>query len=108
MFIVYRYIVSIYHHRDIHACHGYVCLLIYCVYIVARYKIPTALFGSHIRSSTILSAIESIQGDIMEIPEACGLHASPEVIIHNIISTSINTTTYISYIFNSFIYLTIH
>ena len=50
-----------------------------CFCLTAKYKLPQALFGSHIRASTVLSAMESIAADTLEIPEACGIHSSLEV-----------------------------
>ena len=44
-----------------------------------KYKLPPALFSSHVRLNNLWSALEGISGEGLEIPEACGLHPSPEV-----------------------------
>ena len=40
---------------------------------------PSALFSSHVRLNNLWSALEGISGEGLEVPEACGLHPSPEV-----------------------------
>lgn len=44
-----------------------------------KYKLPSALFSSHVRLNNLWSALEGISGEGLEVPEACGLHPSPEV-----------------------------
>ncbi|XP_068697910.1 dynein axonemal heavy chain 8-like [Montipora foliosa] len=43
-----------------------------------KYKLPSALFSSHVRINNLWSALEGFPGEGLEIPEACGLHPSPE------------------------------
>ena len=44
-----------------------------------KYKLPSALFSSHVKLNNIWSALEGFPGEGLEVPEACGLHPSPEV-----------------------------
>jgi len=44
-----------------------------------KYKLPSALFSSHVRLNNLWSALEGFPGEGLEVPEACGLHPSPEV-----------------------------
>ncbi|KAK3735811.1 hypothetical protein QZH41_019912, partial [Actinostola sp. cb2023] len=57
-----------------------------------KYKLPAPFFSSHVRSANILTAIESISGDVLEIPEASGLHTSPETHLpdHQYVFTRLN------------------
>jgi len=43
-----------------------------------KYKLPSALFSSHVRLNNLWSALEGFPGEGLEVPEACGLHPSPE------------------------------
>ena len=49
------------------------------VSLAVKYKLPSALFSSHVRINNLWSALEGFPGEGLEIPEACGLHPSPEV-----------------------------
>ena len=44
-----------------------------------KYKLPSALFSSHVRLNNLWSALEGFPAEGLEVPEACGLHPSPEV-----------------------------
>ena len=44
-----------------------------------KYKLPSALFSSHVKLNNLWSALEGFPGEGLEVPEACGLHPSPEV-----------------------------
>lgn len=46
-----------------------------------KYKLPSALFSSHLKINSLWSALEGFPGEGLEVPEACGLHPSPEVSI---------------------------
>lgn len=43
-----------------------------------KYKLPSALFSSHVRLNNLWSALEGFPAEGLEVPEACGLHPSPE------------------------------
>lgn len=43
-----------------------------------KYKLPSALFSSHLKINNLWSALEGFPGEGLEVPEACGLHPSPE------------------------------
>ena len=48
-------------------------------FFTVKYKLPSALFSSHVRLNNLWSALEGFPGEGLEVPEACGLHPSPEV-----------------------------
>lgn len=50
-----------------------------CFFFTVKYKLPSALFSSHVRLNNLWSALEGFPGEGLEVPEACGLHPSPEV-----------------------------
>lgn len=43
-----------------------------------KYKLPSALFSSNVKLNSVWSALEGLAGESLEVPEACGLHPSPE------------------------------
>lgn len=43
-----------------------------------KYKLPSALFSSNVKLNSVWSALEGLAGEGLEVPEACGLHPSPE------------------------------
>jgi len=49
------------------------------LFYTVKYKLPSALFSSHVKLNNLWSALEGIAGEVLEVPEACGLHPSPEV-----------------------------
>lgn len=49
------------------------------LFFSVKYKLPSALFTSHVRLTNLLTSLESVSGDVLETPEACGLHPSAEV-----------------------------
>ena len=51
-----------------------------CVlFSIVKYKLPSALFSSNVKLNSVWSALEGLAGESLEVPEACGLHPSPEV-----------------------------
>ncbi|XP_048577711.1 dynein axonemal heavy chain 8 isoform X3 [Nematostella vectensis] len=57
-----------------------------------KYKLPSALFTSSVRMTNVLSGMESVAGDVLELPEACCLHTSPETHLpdHQYVFTRLN------------------
>lgn len=61
----------------LHTLSNHLLLFLFTV----KYKLPSALFSSHLKINNLWSALEGFPGEGLEVPEACGLHPSPEVSI---------------------------
>ena len=51
----------------------------FVVDFVVKYRLPSVFFTGNARLPTLLQSLESLPANVLDVPEACGLHSSPEV-----------------------------
>lgn len=75
IFILFTFLTMVLHRLLIVFSKYLSCVL----FSIVKYKLPSALFSSNVKLNSVWSALEGLAGESLEVPEACGLHPSPEV-----------------------------
>ncbi|XP_028415382.1 dynein heavy chain 8, axonemal-like isoform X2 [Dendronephthya gigantea] len=46
-----------------------------------KYRLPSVFFSGNVRLPTLVQSLESLPANVLDVPEACGLHSSPETVV---------------------------
>ena len=58
---------------------GVVATVIFVIFFVVKYRLPSVFFSGNARLPSLVQSLESLPANVLDVPEACGLHSSPEV-----------------------------